>query len=82
MIGTDITAITDLDVAYKLTPQIKLDLGANNLFDQKAPTVPNVSNGSGGVRPADGNNVYNEPVQFTPWGINGGYYYARVTFTF
>ena len=82
VIGTDITAITDLDVAYKLTPQIKLDLGANNLFDQKAPTVPNVSNGSGGVRPADGNNVYNEPVQFTPWGINGGYYYARVTFTF
>ena len=33
-------------------------------------------------RPADGNNVYNEPIQFNPWGINGGYYYGRITVTF
>ena len=43
--------------------------------------MPNVANG-GGVQPADGNNVYGEPDTFSPFGINGGYYYGRVTFSF
>jgi hypothetical protein len=30
------------------------------------------------VQPADGNNVYGEPDQFSPFGINGGYYYTRL----
>jgi iron complex outermembrane receptor protein len=77
-----VTGITDLDVGYKITDALKLDVGANNLFNTKPPTMPNVSNGSGGVQPADGNNVYGEPAQFSPFGINGGYYYARVTYTF
>ena len=71
-IGT--TAITDLDVGYKLTQRVRFDLGANNLFDKQAPTVPTV-NGA----PADGNVVLNRPISYTPWGINGGYYYARLT---
>ncbi len=74
-IGTSV--ITDLNLGYKITPKIRFDLGANNLFNKKAPTVPNV-----GGRPANGSNVYNPPITFTPWGINGGYYYARATFTF
>jgi iron complex outermembrane receptor protein len=74
-IGT--TGITDLNVGYKLTPKLRLDAGANNLFDKQAPTTPLV-----GGRPASGGNVYFGPVGFTPWGINGGYYYARATFTF
>lgn len=74
-IGT--AAITDLNVGYKLTSGLRFDIGANNLFDKKAPTVPNV-----GGRPANGSNVYDPPITFTPWGINGGYYYARATFTF
>ncbi|HXQ10473.1 MAG TPA: TonB-dependent receptor [Caulobacteraceae bacterium] len=75
-------AITDLDIGFKVTPQLRLNVGANNLFDTRPPGVPNVPNGSGGVQPADGNNVYGEPAQFSPWGIDGGYYYGRVTFTF
>jgi iron complex outermembrane receptor protein len=71
------TAITDINVGYKLTSAIRLDFGANNLFDKKAPVVPNYA----GV-PADGSNVFQAPLQFTPWGINGGYYYAKATFTF
>jgi iron complex outermembrane receptor protein len=34
-----------------------------------------------GTRPISGN-VYNSPLSMTPWGINGGYYYARVTVNF
>lgn len=74
-IGT--TGITDLNVGYKLTRHFRLDAGANNLFDKQAPTTPLV-----GGRPVSGGNVYYAPVGFTPWGINGGYYYARATFTF
>ena len=74
-IGT--TVIADLNVGYKLTDGIRLDLGANNLLDKKAPTVPTV-----GGRPASGGNVFSAPLGFTPWGINGGYYYARATLTF
>ncbi len=75
-------AITDIDIGFRVTPQLRLNVGANNLFDTRPPSVPNVPNGAGGVEPSDGNNVYGEPAQFSPWGINGGYYYGRVTFTF
>jgi iron complex outermembrane receptor protein len=77
-----VTGITDFEVAYEIRDNLKLAIGANNLFDKKAPVIPEVPNGAGGVRPADGNNVYGEPLQFTPWGINGGYYYGRLTYNF
>lgn len=77
VLRTGTTGITDLNIGYKFTPKIRFDVGANNLFDKKAPTVPNV-----GGRPANGNNNYDTPISFTPWGINGGYYYARATVTF
>jgi iron complex outermembrane receptor protein len=77
-IGT--TPITDIDVGYRFTDTIKLDLGANNLFDTKPSTVPTINNG-GNLQPADGNNVYGEPNQYSPFGINGGYYYGRITIT-
>ncbi len=75
------TSITDLDIGYRLTPQLRLNVGANNLFDQRPARIPNVNNG-GAIRPSDGGNVYNSPATFSPYGINGGYYYGRVTYTF
>ena len=77
-----VTAVTDLDIGYSITHALKIDVGANNLFNQRPPTVPNISDGSGGVRPADGSNVYDAPIPFSPYGINGGYYYGRVTYSF
>jgi iron complex outermembrane receptor protein len=78
-IGT--TFITDLNVGYKVTPKLRFDLGANNLFDKQAPTMPLINRGTTGERPL-ANNVYSAPISFTPWGINGGYYYARATINF
>lgn len=75
-IGT--TMIVDLNLGYKLTPKIRLDVGANNLFDKQAPTIGFRDDGT---RPINGN-VYNAPLSYTPWGINGGYYYARATINF
>jgi iron complex outermembrane receptor protein len=76
------TGITVLDIGYNLTEALKIDIGASNLFDHRPPGVPNVPDGNGGLRPLSGNNVYGEPAQFSPYGINGGYYYGRLTFTF
>ena len=77
-----VTGITDLDIGYNVTEFLKLDVGANNIFDHKPPNVLLIPDGSGGVRRADGANVYNAPLGFSPFGINGGYYYGRVTVTF
>jgi iron complex outermembrane receptor protein len=74
-----VAPITDLTVAYKVTDSIKIEAGANNLFDQRPPNVPFLSALG---RPADGGNVYDHPMTFSPYGINGGYYYGRLTVTF
>ncbi|HEY2482655.1 MAG TPA: TonB-dependent receptor, partial [Caulobacteraceae bacterium] len=75
-IGT--TGITDLTLGYDLFQNVKLEAGANNLFDTRPPVIPFLP----GVGLADGNNVYDEPAQFSPWGIDGGYYYVRATYSF
>jgi len=72
------TAITDIDIGFKLTHSVRFDVGANNVFNKQAPTLPLAP---GLSRPLSGN-VYNAPASFTPWGINGGYYYAKATFSF
>ena len=70
--------ITDLDVSYTFADHFTLTLGANNLFntypDRIAATIDNriylstnaTQNGS--VYPRSGG----------PFGINGGFYYARI----
>ncbi len=75
-IGT--TGITDLDVSYNILSNVKVAVGANNLFDQIPARVPNGANGS----PVNGGRVFNVPIGFAPWGGNGGYYYGRVTVNF
>jgi len=71
------TGITDLDVGYQFTHNLRIDLGANNLFNTIPPTI-GLLNG----QPADGNYVYRQPQPFAPWGQNGGYYYGRVVLTY
>lgn len=79
-IGTPTTLITDLDIGWKANRVFRFDVGANNLLNHKAPIVPNTTSGT--IEPVDGSNVYERPLSITPWGINGGYYYARATVTF
>ena len=75
------TGITDIEIAYRVTPQIKVSVGANNLFNQFPPNTPNAISGKS-LEPVNGALVYNVPYGFSPYGINGGYYYGRVMFTF
>jgi iron complex outermembrane receptor protein len=68
--------ITDLELAYQLNRAWTVSIGANNLLnkypDQVNATLlaerrANLDNGAVGIYPS-----------FSPFGINGGYYYARV----
>jgi iron complex outermembrane receptor protein len=74
------TWITDLELAYQLNRAWTMSIGANNLFnkypDQVNATLlaerrANLDNGAVAIYPS-----------FSPFGINGGYYYARVSTKF
>lgn len=60
-------AITDLEVSCRFTKAWMLPAGANLLAEQRS----NLDNGAVTVYPS-----------FSPFGINGGYYYARLGFKF
>jgi len=75
--------ITDLDVSYRLIDGLTLGVGANNLFNIR-PTnqKPNtIQTGLGTAYPTriDAVNNYG---QYSPYGVNGGLYYARLTYEF
>ncbi len=73
--------ITDLEVSYSPLSNVKISLGANNLFNE----YPNKQNGTfrygqymtnasgyaGSIYPT-----------FSAFGLNGGYYYGKLSYTF
>jgi iron complex outermembrane receptor protein len=73
-------AVTDLEVAYKISNAWTIALGANNLFNKYPDGInpqvlaiqrANLDNAAVTIYPS-----------FSPIGINGGYYYARANFRF
>jgi iron complex outermembrane receptor protein len=64
--------IFDLDINYKLNDRIDLGIGSTNIFNSYPREKPEAtwSQGSG---------VYGS---FSPFGLTGGFYYARVGFSF
>jgi len=74
------TAITDLEIDYNYLENWTIAFGANNLFDERPEVI--------GVVPGDpttlqdGGNIVGAPLSISPFGINGGFYYTRLTFKF
>lgn len=75
-----VTPITDLELSYQFTDALKFSLGANNLFneypDQKnagllADYRSHLDNSAVAIYPS-----------FSSFGINGGYYYGKLGFSF
>lgn len=64
--------VSDLDVSVQVTPAINLAVGANNLFDVYPDPV-------GVIQQNTGAQYYGN---FAPFGLSGGFYYARVGVTF
>jgi iron complex outermembrane receptor protein len=73
--------IGDVELNYKMTKSIEVSAGANNVFNKRPPNWT-VLPGSFPQTVVTGGNVYDAPMTFSPYGINGGYYYARINFNF
>ena len=73
-------ATTDLEVSARVTKAITLSIGANNLFN-KYPDHVNAQL-LAAQRAALDNAAVTVYPSFSPIGINGGYYYARASYTF
>jgi iron complex outermembrane receptor protein len=77
-----VTPITDLNVGYQFLSLFKLTVGAANLFNRYPPHL----NGTllshyDNFKYGDNQGVQQYP-QFSPFGIDGGFYYVRGTLTF
>lgn len=72
--------IGDLELGYQLTPEVQLSIGANNIFNKRPPTVQLVP-GTTNLTLVNGGSQLDAPLTFSPYGINGGYYYARLNFS-
>jgi iron complex outermembrane receptor protein len=76
----DTTFVTDLEISYDVTDAVTVSIGADNLFNEYPPTAP------AWVRQEQLNlnsNAYASKYStLSPYGINGGYYYGRLSYSF
>ena len=77
-----VTPITNLNVNYDFGRRLRLSLGAINLFDRKPPQLNgNLLTHYNSFAYGDNQGVQHYP-SFSPFGINGGSYYAKALITF
>jgi iron complex outermembrane receptor protein len=76
----DATFITDLEISYQVIESVKLTIGANNLFN-KYPDKLNPAYRDTFFT-GNANGYVTQYPTFSSFGINGGYYYGRVAYTF
>jgi iron complex outermembrane receptor protein len=74
-------AITNRDIANHLTKSLTVSIGATNLFNQY-PTRENPNLIASANSALDASTAVRIYPQFSPFGINGGYYYVRASYTF
>jgi iron complex outermembrane recepter protein len=77
-----VTPITNLDIAYQMKEHLKFSIGAINLLNRfpgrlNAEQLAHTNNFAFG----DNAGVTQYPV-FSPFGINGGFYYVKGSYTF
>lgn len=72
------SAVTDVELGYRIGAGLNLAVGATNLLDKRSPAVP--LGPDGGL--VTGEAVWGTPLMFSPYGINGGYYYSRLSLNF
>jgi iron complex outermembrane receptor protein len=77
-----VTPLTNLNLSYDFGRRSRLSIGATNLFDRKPPHLnTNLLAHYDSFAYGDNQGVQAYP-SFSPFGINGGFYYARLLFTF
>ena len=76
----DTTPITDLEIAYAISDSLKFAIGADNLFNKYPAQVPDFVRAE--QLSLNSNAYVTKYSTLSPYGINGGYYYARLTYSF
>jgi iron complex outermembrane receptor protein len=76
-IGTAV--IVDAELAYQTETHIRLAVGANNLFNHYPDRVSSAELAAGVAAGSAAVAIY---PTFSPFGINGGYYYGKVSYSF
>jgi iron complex outermembrane receptor protein len=75
-----VTLITNLDVGFQFTDHLKMSVGAQNLFNKFPPTLnPGILNAENAAQ--DNAAVDRYPI-FSPYGVNGGFYYVKALYKF
>ena len=64
-------SVVDLELGYKMKNGITLTVGGQNVFDEFPDENPGARSGVG--------NLYS---QFSPFGFNGAFWYARLGYKF
>ncbi len=78
--------VTDASVSYSILPQVRVTIGANNLFDVYPDKLKWFRDGNGDksntyyANTSDGRFVYSRNA--TQFGMNGGYYYISLSASF
>ncbi|MEP7209455.1 MAG: TonB-dependent receptor [Alphaproteobacteria bacterium] len=75
------TFITDLDISYEISDSLKFAIGADNLFNEYPPAQPAFARAEQLNANSNGYSTSNN-TGLSPFGINGGYYYGRLTYSF
>ena len=75
-----VTATTNLDVSYQFKRHLRLSIGALNLFNRFPPKLNAALRAHEDSFAYGDNQGVQQYPQFSPFGINGGFYYARATF--
>ncbi|MDP3736002.1 MAG: TonB-dependent receptor [Hyphomonadaceae bacterium] len=76
----DTTLTTDLEIAYDVTDSVKVAIGADNLFNEYPGEVPDWVRAES--LSLNSNGYVTKYSTLSPYGINGGYYYGRLTYSF
>ncbi len=69
-------AIIDLDIHYDITRRVGISVGATNILDTRPAKINPITYAAG---LAVGGNGVSTTDSWSPFGINGGYYYSRLT---
>ncbi|MEW5685032.1 MAG: TonB-dependent receptor [Pseudomonadota bacterium] len=76
----DATFITDLEISYRIIEPVKVTIGANNLFNKYPDKLnPDYRNT---FLTGNANGYVTQYPTFSSFGINGGYYYGKIAYTF
>jgi iron complex outermembrane receptor protein len=74
------TPITNINVSYQLHKNVRADVGALNVFNRYPPRINALAYNTM-YNLGDYTSVSQYP-SFSPFGIDGGFYYAKLTFSF